>query len=320
MRSVRLSSAVARVHASRDGIVRHARCVEVVVEPDRVDAELLAAQRAMQDLLVGEAHLRQVDADLGLAHGRSSNLPWVMVVVAVGDGLEGERMLGDAKGIHRQVGIERSRRCEPHRDPPNPVRVVDAQQGEQAVSADRHGAQAVGEDEIEPGRSCRGDVEVMGRPVAGHLRVATCHVLVDVVGDGSDGTGPGVVGEPVISGRTAEIGDPLQAEQHHRPPLLDGDRSVGVDLVEPHDDLSTCPGCPYRRYVRPGVQRFTGDQRPVQHDVVCTVHPAADVLPDRVGQVGSGRFVRSEHQDHRKHRGHCKSVQTEAVRSPVAAA
>ena len=62
-------------------VVRHSRRVEVVVEPDRVDAELLAAQRAMQHLLVGETHLRQIDPDLRLGHDRSSNLPWVMVVV-----------------------------------------------------------------------------------------------------------------------------------------------------------------------------------------------------------------------------------------------
>jgi len=43
------------------------------------------------------------------------------------DGLEGEQMLVDAKGIHHQVGIQRGRRCEPHRDPPNSARVVDAQ-------------------------------------------------------------------------------------------------------------------------------------------------------------------------------------------------
>ena len=177
------------------------------------------------------------------------------------------------------------------------------------MSADRHRAQAVREDEIESGRSGHRDVEVMGRPVAGHLRIPTCYVLVDVLGDGSDGTGPRVVGESVISGRTAEICDPLQTEQHHRPPLLDGDRSVGVDLVEPHDDLGAGPGCPHRRYLRPGLQRFTGDQWPVQHDVVFAVHPAADVLPHRLGQVASGCFVRSEHQDHRKHRGHCESAQ-----------
>ena len=43
--------------------------------------EIVAASRAVQDLGVGEAHLRQKDADLGLGHGRSSNLPWVMVVM-----------------------------------------------------------------------------------------------------------------------------------------------------------------------------------------------------------------------------------------------
>src|SRR6476646_5289818 len=62
-------------------VVGCAWAVQVVVEPQRVDAEAVAPLRAVQNLLVGEAHLGQVNADLGLAHGRSSNLPWVMVVV-----------------------------------------------------------------------------------------------------------------------------------------------------------------------------------------------------------------------------------------------
>ena len=57
------------------GILWRSRPVEVVVEPDRVDTQLLAAQGAMQYLLIGEAHLRQIDTDLGLAHACSSNLP-----------------------------------------------------------------------------------------------------------------------------------------------------------------------------------------------------------------------------------------------------
>jgi hypothetical protein len=52
----------------------------MVVEPDRIDAELFASLRAMQDLLVGEPHLRQVDPDLDLGHPRSSSRPSVMVL------------------------------------------------------------------------------------------------------------------------------------------------------------------------------------------------------------------------------------------------
>jgi hypothetical protein len=62
------------------GVVRGAGSVQVVVEPQRVDAEFLTAQCAVQDVGVAEAHLGQVDADLGPRHVRSSNLPWVMVV------------------------------------------------------------------------------------------------------------------------------------------------------------------------------------------------------------------------------------------------
>ncbi len=40
------------------GIVGNSRPVEVVVEPQRVDAQFLTPQRAMQNVGVGEAHLR----------------------------------------------------------------------------------------------------------------------------------------------------------------------------------------------------------------------------------------------------------------------
>ena len=45
----------------------------------------------------------------------------------------------------------------------------------------------------------------------------------------------------------------------------------------------------------------------MQHDVVLAVHPAANALPDRLGQVGPGSFLRGEHEDHRKHRGYSAS-------------
>ena len=185
----------------------------------------------------------------------------------------------DAKGIHRQLAVQWRRRGEPHGDPPNPAGVVDAQQAEQAVRADRHRAQPVGEHEIETGRARHLDVEMVRRPVAGHLGVATRHVRVDVLADGAEWVGPRLVGEPVIGRHHAEIGHAVQAEQHHRPPLLDGDRAVRVDLLELHHDLGARPRRPHRRDPRPGVERFTGNQRPVQHDVVLAVHPAADALP-----------------------------------------
>ena len=40
----------------------------------------------------------------------------------------------------------------------------------------------------------------------------------------------------------------------------------------------------------------------VQHDVVCTVHSAATCCQIRLGEITPGRFVRSEHQDHRNGR------------------
>src|SRR5215217_7981700 len=62
------------------GVVGRSRAVQVVVEPQRIDPEFFATARAMQKVGIGEAHLRQIDTDLRLGHGLSSNLPWVMVV------------------------------------------------------------------------------------------------------------------------------------------------------------------------------------------------------------------------------------------------
>jgi hypothetical protein len=60
-------------------VIGHPGSVQVVVEPERVDPEIVASPRAMQEFGIGEAHLRQIDADFGLGHDLSSNLPWVMV-------------------------------------------------------------------------------------------------------------------------------------------------------------------------------------------------------------------------------------------------
>ncbi len=69
------------------------------------------------------------------------------------------------------------------------------------------------------------DVEVVRRPVAGHLRVAMCHVLVDVLADGSERVGPRVFGEPVVGGhrsrdrrRRAGRAAPSSTTARRRPP------------------------------------------------------------------------------------------------------
>ena len=48
------------------------------------------------------------------------------------------------------------------------------------MGAHRHGAQAVGEQEVEAGRPRRVDIEVMCRPVAGHRGVAAGRLLADM--------------------------------------------------------------------------------------------------------------------------------------------
>jgi hypothetical protein len=51
----------------------------------------------------------------------------------------------------------------------------------------------------------------------------------------------------VLGRHRAEVCDAVQTEQHHRPPLLDGDNAVGADLFELHHDLRTRPRRPHRR-------------------------------------------------------------------------
>ena len=117
------------------------------------------------------------------------------------------------------------------------------------MRADRHRAQAVGEHETETGRPRDVDVEMMRRPVAGHLRISMRHVVVDVLGGRAERTCVRVIGNSVIGGHRAEV-----------------------------------------------------------RHVVLAVHPAADLLPDRLGQIGARRLLRREHQNHRKHRGHSTSA------------
>ncbi len=51
----------------------------------------------------------------------------VWMAGSAGRRLEGERMLGDTKGVHRQIAVQWRGRGEPHGDPLNPAGVVDAQ-------------------------------------------------------------------------------------------------------------------------------------------------------------------------------------------------
>ena len=115
------------------------------------------------------------------------------------------------------------------------------------MGAYRHRAQPVREDEVETGCPRHLDVEVMRRPVAGHLGVAMGHVLVDVLADGPERTRTRVFGEPMVGGHRPQIRDAVQTEQHHRPPLFNDDRPVRVDLLELHHDLGACARRPHRR-------------------------------------------------------------------------
>ena len=67
---------------------------------------------------------------------------------------------------------------EANRDPPDLAGVGDADEAQKPMCAHRHGAQAVGEQEVEAGRPRRVDIKVMCRSVAGHLGAAAGHLLV----------------------------------------------------------------------------------------------------------------------------------------------
>ena len=61
---------------------------------------------------------------------------------------------------------------QPHRHPLDPPRITDTDQAEKTMGADRHRAEAMGEQEVETGRARRVAIEVVSRPAAGHLGVA----------------------------------------------------------------------------------------------------------------------------------------------------
>ncbi len=72
------------------------------------------------------------------------------------------------------------------------------------MGADRHRAQSVGEHEVESGRARHLDVEVVRRPIAGHLGVAVCHpALSRCGGDRSERVGARRLRE--TGGRRASI-------------------------------------------------------------------------------------------------------------------
>ena len=55
--------------ALQGGDVRNARPIHVVIQPQRTDAEFLAALGAVQDVGEGESHLRDVHPDVEGAQG-----------------------------------------------------------------------------------------------------------------------------------------------------------------------------------------------------------------------------------------------------------
>ena len=69
---------------------------------------------------------------------------------------------------------------------------------------------------------------------------------------------PRVFGEAMVGGHRSQIGDAGQAEQHHRPPLLDGDPPLGIGLFEVHHEVCARPRRPHRRDLRPGNQCSPG--------------------------------------------------------------
>ena len=111
-------------------------------------------------------------------HDLSSNLPWVMTAASPQAASNANVPLVDAIGGDGQLAAQRRRRGKPHRHPPDLARAGDADEAQEPMGAHRHGAQAVGEQEVEAGRPRRVDIEVMCRPVAGHLGVAAGHLLV----------------------------------------------------------------------------------------------------------------------------------------------
>ena len=96
-------------------------------------------------------------------------------------GIEGYDAVARAVRADGQITAQPCRRREPHCDPAHPTRIADPDDVEHSVSAHRHRAQPVREQEVESGRAGDIDVEVMGRPVSGHLGVAPGSVVGDVM-------------------------------------------------------------------------------------------------------------------------------------------
>jgi hypothetical protein len=172
------------------------------------------------------------------------------------------------------------------------------------MGAYRHGAQAMGEYKVEAARLRRLEIEVMRRPVAGHLGVTVGQLLVEMLRRRPDRVVSGRVRKAVTLGHRSQIGHSVQAEQDGGPPLFDGQHAVGIELFDVQHNLGSRPCRAHRRDRRPGVQRLAGDERAMQHDVVLAVHAAARLPPGGRRQVPVGCLLRSESQDDRKYGGH----------------
>jgi hypothetical protein len=130
-----------------------------------------------------------------------------------------------------------------------------------------------------------------------------------VLARGAEGVGPRMVREAMAGGRQSQIGNTVQAEQHHGPPLLDGDAPVVIGLFEVHHDVCARPRCPHSGDLRPGIEGLIGDQWPVQHNVVLAVHPTAGALPRGRREIGPGGLLRFEDEDHWEHGRYGQAVQ-----------
>ena len=117
----------------------------------------------------------------------------------------------------------------------------------------------------------RVDIEVVRRPVAGHLGVAVGQTRVDVLRHRSDRIVSGRIGEAVIVGHRSQVGHAVQSEQHGGPPLFDGHPALGIGLFDVQHDLRTsATRRSHRRELRPGLQRLVGDRWAMQYDTSCS--------------------------------------------------
>jgi hypothetical protein len=65
-------------------------------------------------------------------------------------------------------------------------------------------------------------------------------------------------GKRCSCGHRTQVVEARRAEQDHRPPLLDGEVTVGIDLLEVHHHLGAGPDGAHRREFRPRVERLAG--------------------------------------------------------------